>query len=70
MGVLTSLVSAYYYLRVVIYMYMRPGEAEVRREAWLTAAIAATALATFFLGLLPGPLLRLAAQAGVAVLVP
>jgi len=69
-GVLTSLVSAYYYLRVVIYMYMRPGEAEVRREAWLTAAIAATALATFFLGLLPGPLLQLAAQAGVAVLVP
>jgi len=69
-GVLTSLISAYYYLRVVIYMYMRPGEAEVRREAWLTAAIAATALATFFLGLLPGPLLQLAAQAGVAILAP
>jgi NADH-quinone oxidoreductase subunit N len=69
-GVLTSLASAYYYLRVVIYMYMRAGEAEVRREAWLTAAIAATALATLFLGLLPGPLLQLAAQAGAAVLAP
>jgi NADH-quinone oxidoreductase subunit N len=69
-GVLTSLVSAYYYLRVVVYMYMRPGEPEVRPEAWLTAAITATALATFFLGLVPEPLLRLAAQAGVAGIVP
>jgi NADH-quinone oxidoreductase subunit N len=69
-GVLTSLVSAFYYLRVVVYMYMRPGEAEVRREAWLTAAIAATALATFFLGLLPGPMLELAARAGMGGPVP
>jgi NADH-quinone oxidoreductase subunit N len=65
-GVLTSLVSAFYYLRVVVYMYMRPGEAEVHRDAWLTAAIAATALATFVLGLMPGPLLQVAAQAGVS----
>lgn len=69
-GVLTSLVSAYYYLRVVIYMYVRPGEAEAQREAWLGAAIAATALATFFLGLMPGPLLQLAAQASLSGLVP
>jgi NADH-quinone oxidoreductase subunit N len=69
-GVLTSLVSAYYYLRVVVYMYMRPGEAAVRREAWLTAAIGATALATLFLGLLPGPLLELATQAGMAGIIP
>jgi len=61
-GVLTSLVSAYYYLRVVVFMYMRPGEAEARREAWLTAAIGATALATFFLGLVPGPLFALTSQ--------
>jgi NADH-quinone oxidoreductase subunit N len=65
LGVLTSLVSAYYYLRVVIFMYMRPGEVELRREGWLSAAIAATALATFLLGLLPGPLLELAARAGM-----
>jgi len=69
-GVLTSLVSAYYYLRVVVYMYMRPGEAEVRREAWSAAAIAVTALATFFLGLVPGPLLELAARAGMGGPVP
>ena len=69
-GVLTSLVSAYYYLRVVVYMYMRAGEAEMRREAWLTAAIAATALATVVFGLLPGPLLEMAARAGASGLVP
>jgi NADH-quinone oxidoreductase subunit N len=64
-GVLTSLVSAYYYLRVVVYMYMRAGEPETRSEAWLTAAIAATAAATFFLGLVPQRLLDWAAQAGL-----
>ncbi len=36
-GVLTSLVSAYYYLRVVVMMYMRPGEPEIRHEPWLNA---------------------------------
>jgi len=65
-GVLTSLVSAYYYLRVVVYMYMRAGEPEPRAEVWLTAAIAATAAATFFLGLLPQPLLDLAVRAGLS----
>ena len=64
-GVVTSLVSAYYYLRVVVYMYMRAGEPEARSEAWLTAAIAATAAATFFLGLVPQRLLEWAAQAGL-----
>ena len=34
-GVLTSLISAYYYLRVVVAMYMREGEPETTREPWL-----------------------------------
>jgi NADH-quinone oxidoreductase subunit N len=34
-GVLTSLVSAFYYLRVIVIMYMRDGEPVVRREFWL-----------------------------------
>jgi NADH-quinone oxidoreductase subunit N len=66
-GVLTSLVSAYYYLRVVVIMYMRAGEPEARSELWLSAAIAATAAATFFLGLVPQPLLELAVRAGLSV---
>ena len=34
-GVVTSLVSAYYYLRVVVTMYMKDGEPETERETWL-----------------------------------
>ncbi|HLF37354.1 MAG TPA: NADH-quinone oxidoreductase subunit N [Anaerolineales bacterium] len=59
-GVLTSLISAYYYLRVVVVMYMRTGEPETRSEGWLNATIGVTALATFVFGVLPGPILALA----------
>jgi len=59
-GVLTSLISAYYYLRVVVVMYMRAGEPETRSEGWLNATIGVTALATFVFGILPGPILTLA----------
>ncbi|MGH2620774.1 MAG: NADH-quinone oxidoreductase subunit N [Anaerolineales bacterium] len=59
-GVLTSLISAYYYLRVVVVMYMRSGEPETRSEGWLNATIGVTALATFVFGILPGPILALA----------
>jgi NADH-quinone oxidoreductase subunit N len=59
-GVLTSVVSAYYYLRVVVVMYMRSGEPETRSEGWLNATIGVAALATFVFGILPGPVLALA----------
>ncbi len=67
LGVLTSLVSAYYYLRVVVMMFMRPGAPESRSEAWLNATVALTALGTVVLGILPGPLLALAARAGTLI---
>jgi NADH-quinone oxidoreductase subunit N len=56
-GVVTSLVSAYYYLRVVVVMYMRSGELETRSEPWLNGVIALTGAATLLLGLFPGPVL-------------
>jgi NADH-quinone oxidoreductase subunit N len=62
-GVLTSLVSAYYYLRVVVYMYMREGEPEVRREPLLLFTAAAGAVCTVVLGIFSGPLLNWASQA-------
>ena len=34
-GVVTSFVSAYYYLRVVVTMYMREGDPTTEREPWL-----------------------------------
>ena len=66
-GVATSLVSAYYYLRVVVVMYMRPGDSATRSEGWLNATIGLTALATMVLGLVPGPALALAEQARLLV---
>jgi NADH-quinone oxidoreductase subunit N len=63
-GVVTSLVSAYYYLRVVVMMYMRTGEPESRSEGWLNRTVGLTAVATFLLGVLPGPILILAQSAG------
>ncbi|MFV1859380.1 MAG: NADH-quinone oxidoreductase subunit N [Anaerolineales bacterium] len=63
-GVVTSLISAYFYMRVVVVMYMRAGEPESRSEGWLNRTVGLTALATFLLGVLPGPILFLAANSG------
>ncbi|MBN2547698.1 MAG: NADH-quinone oxidoreductase subunit N [Anaerolineales bacterium] len=62
-GVLTSLISAYYYLRVVVIMYMREGEPEVRREPWLYLTAYGTAIATVVLSIFSSPILRWATQA-------
>jgi NADH-quinone oxidoreductase subunit N len=52
-GVLTSVISAYYYLRVVVLMYMRDGEPQVERESFLDLTTATTALLTVGLSLVP-----------------
>ncbi|HLO31915.1 MAG TPA: NADH-quinone oxidoreductase subunit N [Anaerolineales bacterium] len=52
-GVLTSLVSAYYYLRVVVIMYMREGEPETEHESFLDLTTIATAVATVVISLVP-----------------
>jgi NADH-quinone oxidoreductase subunit N len=62
-GLLTSLVSAYYYLRVAVIMYMRPGQPVARRETWVNLTAIVAALATLLLGLVPGPLFDIATQA-------
>jgi NADH-quinone oxidoreductase subunit N len=67
-GVLMSVVSAYYYLRVVVYMNMRE---PVGEDGWArigpapAAALALAAAVVLGLGVYPGPVLawaRLAAQ--------
>ena len=62
-GLLTSLVSAYYYLRVVVYMYMRDGEPVVRREPWLYITALATAFGVVVLSIFSEPLFNWASQA-------
>jgi NADH-quinone oxidoreductase subunit N len=62
-GVLTSLVSAYYYLRVVVNMYMREGDPIIEREPWLDFTTAITAVAIVTLSLVPQGLFLLAGNA-------
>jgi NADH-quinone oxidoreductase subunit N len=52
-GVLTSLVSAYYYLRVVVIMFMRDGDPETEREPFLDLTTVFTAVATVVISLIP-----------------
>ncbi len=62
-GVLTSLISAYYYLRVVVTMYMRDGDPETAREPWLDFTWALSAVATVVLSFLPAALFTWASGA-------
>ncbi len=64
-GVLTSVVSIFFYLRVIVMMYMaEPGDAPRSPEPSPVAVftLAATVAATFYLGILPTRVLDLAAQ--------
>ncbi len=66
-GVLTSALGAYYYLRVVLYMYMRPPEVEVESTlsaASLGVALGAAVLVVLLLGIVADPLVALAKAAG------
>ena len=62
-GVVTSLISAFYYLRVVVNMYMREGDPATERETWLDLSTGATALLTIVLSLVPGFLFAWASEA-------
>ena len=62
-GMLTSLVSAYYYLRIVVIMYMRDGEPEVRRETWVRLTALASAILVVALSIFASPLFDWAAKA-------
>jgi NADH-quinone oxidoreductase subunit N len=63
-GVLASVVAAFYYIRVVVYMYMREPEGEIPPDfapagSTMYAIIATTAFTLFF-GILPGAIIGLA----------
>jgi NADH-quinone oxidoreductase subunit N len=68
-GVLTSVIAAYYYLRIVKVMYFdEPAEAFERPVgASMTLVIGGTALFTLLLFVNPGPLLSGAAAAAVSL---
>ena len=57
-GVVNSLLSVYYYLRVIVVMYMKPAEGDLHEGRSWEVAFAAVVLALLVLavGVLPGPL--------------
>jgi len=68
-GVLNSAIGAYYYLRIVVGMYLRPPVGEPLRAhyAWPQAlAVATCAVLTVVLGVYPRPVLRATREAAVA----
>ena len=67
-GVVTSLVSAYYYLRIVIIMYMHEGEGRALTPRAVGFTVGLTALATFVFGILPMPLMMWATKAVMGVM--
>ncbi len=63
LGLLTSLLSAYYYLRVVVVMLMKPGDPSADREPWVNLVAIGSAAVTLLVAFFPDQLLQLAAQA-------
>ena len=66
-GVLTSAIAAFFYLRVLVVMYMEEATDEGRgsRPAFSSVVVGVTALATVALGLFWGPLIELAESATI-----
>jgi NADH-quinone oxidoreductase subunit N len=65
-GVMNSLVSVFYYLRITVLMYMKPAEADlgpVTFSPGLTAVLAATAFGVLLIGIFPGSIYDLAVNA-------
>jgi NADH-quinone oxidoreductase subunit N len=70
-GVLTSVVSVFFYLRVVVMMYMAEGSTTAPVTIPTAAsrfALAVPTVATFYLGLLPARVLDLAARSIATIL--
>ncbi len=68
LGVITSLVSAGYYLRLVVMMFMRPGEPTVADTWGARLTVGVMAFATLGIGLFPYPVIQMAQRSVMAFL--
>ncbi|MGH7247550.1 MAG: NADH-quinone oxidoreductase subunit N, partial [Pseudomonadota bacterium] len=72
LGLLTTAVAAYYYLRIVVVMYMRPPSADSANLAPLTPALRlalwTSVAATFVLGIFPSWILEFARNSAETVM--
>jgi NADH-quinone oxidoreductase subunit N len=57
-GLLTSLVSAYYYLRLVMFAWFKPGEPELQPGTWAGSVAIVMAAGVLLLSLFPNPLFQ------------
>jgi len=62
-GVVTSVVSAYFYLRPVFYAFMYEGDGEITLRPATNLALTIGLVVTFLLGIFPGPWLEAAREA-------
>lgn len=72
-GVINSAVGAYYYLRIIVVMYMRPPREQVPVAPIplaLGVALAASVVATIYLGVLPNRVLQYTQHSAQALLPP
>jgi NADH-quinone oxidoreductase subunit N len=68
--VLNAAVAAFYYLRIVVYMYMREPSSDappLRHGALMWGGLAAASMLTILFGLLPTPLLEIVNRAAAAI---
>jgi NADH-quinone oxidoreductase subunit N len=66
-GVLASVISVFYYLRIIFKMFMAGGEPRIRRDIWLTLVVLLSAAAVFLLALEPDWLMNLVNQAVLTI---
>jgi NADH-quinone oxidoreductase subunit N len=62
-AVITSVISAYFYLRVVFYSFMYDGEGEVIVKPAIAVAVVVALVFTFLLGVYPDPFFEAAREA-------
>jgi NADH-quinone oxidoreductase subunit N len=66
-GLLTSVISAFYYLRITVFMFMKPGERELHIDKWVGLVLLLAALAVVGLALFPGLIFNWASQAAMLI---
>ncbi len=66
-GILASVISVFYYLRVIFKMFMMEGEPKIRRDIWLTVVTLVSAVAVFILALEPAWLMAIVSNAVLVI---
>ena len=62
-GVITAVISAYYYLRVIYFMFMFDGDVQVTTHPVLKWSVAVMVILTIWFGLMPNGLFEITQQA-------